>query len=388
MYKFEHMNFDKRKIITNELSVRGSSAKVIAELIYCDPTAVSKEVRRNRFISKEAIDKRDPICKKTLRFPYVCNNCGLKDRCLKRQYRYEAHRAQKSADYRLVVPRKGINLNEEEFEILDKKIKDGMANNKSIYTIVTSDPDITVSVPTVYKYINDRILTTKRTDLPYATKYKKRKRQIKEYDYPNNSKIDRSNRTFLDYLVFKRDNPSVFTTQMDFLGSIKTDSKSILTLTLVDLHFSLIFNIKKKNSHKIVGLFNQLEDHLGMENFQKIFNVILTDRDPSFSDYLGIELSAITGEERTKVFYCDSFKSNQKGSVENTNKQLRRFFPKKTSVDNIDDSQIKAVMRILNENNKPLLSGYSANEAFIALYGQELLNKLYSFVFIDEEYNK
>ena len=78
----------------------------------------------------------------------------------------------------------------------------------------------------------------------------------------------------------------------------------------------------------------------------------------------------------------------QKGSVENANKQLRRFFPKKTSVDDIDDSQIKAVMRILNENNKPLLSGFSANEAFIALYGQELLNKLYSFVFIDEEYDK
>lgn len=383
--KFEHMNFEKRKIITNELTVRGSRAKDIADLLYCDPSAVSKEVRRNRYISREALNKKDPICKKTLRFPYVCNNCGLKDRCGKRQYRYEALRAQKSADHRLVSSRKGIDLSPEEFEILDRKIKDGIANNKSIYTIVTSNPEISVSVPTVYKYINDRILTTKRSELPYATKYKKRKRKIKEYEYPTNTKIDRSNRTFLDYLVFKRDNPNIFISQMDFLGSIKTDSNSILAITIPELHFSLIFNIKKKNSAKIVSLFNQLEQHLGLTDFKKLFPVILTDRDPSFSDYLGIEFSHITGEQRTKVFYCDSFKSNQKASVENTNKQLRKFFPKKSSVDKVKDEQIKTVMSILNDQNKPLLSGHTANEAFIAIYGQELYEKIYTFTYIDEE---
>lgn len=385
MKTFEHMNFEKRKIITNELSSRGSSAKDIAALIYADPTAVSKEIKRNRYISREAINKKDPICKKTLRYPYVCNHCNYRtSNCLYKQYRYEASRAQKCADFKLVVPRRGINLTPEEFEVLDKRIKDGLDNKKSIYQIVTEDDEITVSVPTVYKYINDKILTTSRSDLPYATKYKKRKSKIKEYEYPSNTHIDRSNRTFVDYLVFKRDNPNCFIVQMDFLGSIKTDSNCILTLVIPEARFCFIRIIKKKNSNKVVNFFNQLENHLGLDNFKKLFPCILTDRDPCFSDYMGIEYSNITGEERTRLFYCDAFKSNQKGSVENMNKQLRKYFPKKASVDNISDLQIKTIMSFMNNQNKPSLSGANANKAFIALYGEEMLTKLYTFTFIDE----
>lgn len=379
------MNFDKRKIIANNLSTKNASAKEIASLIYVDPSAVSKEVKRNRYISREAINKRDSICKKTLRYPYVCNACVYRtNNCLYRQYRYEASRAQSVATYKLVVPRRGINLSPEEFEILDKKIKDGIANNKSIYQIVTEDEEITVSVPTVYKYISDKILTTKRSDLPYATKYKKRKAKIKEYEYPSNTHIDRSNRTFVDYLVFKRDNPNCFITQMDFLGSIKTDSNCILTLVIPEIHFCFIRTIKNKNSNKIVNFFNQLEDHLGIDNFKKLFPCILTDRDPCFSDYIGIEFSNDTGELRTKLFYCDAFKSNQKGSVENMNKQLRKYFPKGKSIDEVTSLQVKTIMSFINNQNKPSLSSANANKAFIAIYGEELLIKLYSFTFIDE----
>ena len=33
--------------------------------------------------------------------------------------------------------------------------------------------------------------------------------------------------------------------------------------------------------------------------------VILTDRDPNFTDIEGICFSKITGEERCKLFFCD-----------------------------------------------------------------------------------
>lgn len=96
-------------------------------------------------------------------------------------------------------------MSKEEFDYLDNVIKNGVNNKESIYHIVKSNPDISVSVPTVYRYINEKKLTTQRMDLPYAVTYKKRK-QNKKYDYSNN-KIDRSNRTYLDYLVFKREHP-------------------------------------------------------------------------------------------------------------------------------------------------------------------------------------
>lgn len=181
MKKFEHLNFEQRKIINNQITTHQATAVKIAELLGCDPTTISKELKRNRFVSKEAARNiKDPICQKTLRYPYVCNGCSMKNNCHRKQYRYEARNSQQRANYNLVSSRKGINLTIEEFDILDKKIKDGILNKQSIYHIISTNKDITVSIPTVYNYINQGILTTSRCDLPYATIYKKRKKSNKK----------------------------------------------------------------------------------------------------------------------------------------------------------------------------------------------------------------
>lgn len=88
-------------------------------------------------------------------------------------------------------------MSESEFAEMDRIIKEGIDNKESIYHIVKSNPGITPSVPTVYRIINERQLTTKRMDLPYAVTYKKRK-VSPQYEYKENSKIDRSKRTYID----------------------------------------------------------------------------------------------------------------------------------------------------------------------------------------------
>ncbi len=104
---------------------------------------------------------------------------------------------------------------------------------------------------------------------------------------------------------------------MDFLGSIRIDSKYILTLIMASLHFVFLFIIENKNSQKVVETFNYIESVTGFENFCKIFPSILTDRDPSFADFQGIEFSNDIGAQRTNLFFCNAFKSNQKAFVEN-----------------------------------------------------------------------
>ena len=376
--KFEHINFEQRKIINNQITRFKETAVAIGNLLGIDPSSVSKELKRNRIVSKEAPSNViATVCQKTRRFPYVCNGCSDKYRCRYRQYRYEATSAQKQADYNLVATRQGINLTKEEFTILDKKIKDGILNKQSIYHIIKSNEELSISVSTVYRLINNHRLTTSKMDLPYACTYKKRKQQIKAYEYNENRKIDRSNRTFIDYLAFVHDRPNTFTTQMDFLGSIKSDSNSILSLIIVELHFVILFSIENKNSSKVHDIFNYLEALLGRATFKKVFPVILTDRDPSFSNFLAIEDNQQTGEERTRIFYCDAFRSNQKATVENINKQLRQFFPKKQSVDSYTNDDMKVHMMNINNRKVSSLSGFSPNEAFVKLYGQSTLEKLY-----------
>ena len=376
MRNFEHINYEMRKIIASKLT-RSYKAKEIADELSIDISAVSKEIKRNRVLTKEAYSNViDPICKKTLRFPYVCNGCNYKYSCHLRQYKYDVKRAQELADYRLVSSRRGINLTKDEFDVLNNKIHDGLASKSSIYHIVSDLKDIKVSVPTVYRYINNGYLTTKRIDLPYACTYKKRKKSNKKYEYLENRKINRSNRTFLDYLSYSKRFPNLYTVQMDFLGSIKSDSKSILTLTIPIIHFVMLVLVEKPNSSKIVNLFEHFHSYL-YDNFNKVFPIILTDRDPSFSDFEGIEFSSITGELRTNVFYCDAFKSNQKANVENMNKQLRKYFPKGKSIDHYSQNEIVEINMFINNQKLHSLSGFSANEAFKKIYGLVLLERIY-----------
>ena len=369
----KHLNFDKRIVIASGVGKK-LKLKEIAELIGVDPTTVSKELKRNR----KKFNNLTKPCDKLSRFPYVCNGCKNKYAvCGYAKYEYYAKAAQFKADNNLIANRSGISLSEKDLKKLDEAIKDGIKEKKSIYDIVTSSKDIDVSVSTVYRYINKKYLTTSRMDLPYAVTYKRRKKANKKYDYHENTKFSRNNRTYLDFLAYKNSHPGLFHAQMDFLGAIKASSTNILTLTISELHFVLLFKTKKFSYKDVMIVFNELEDKLGVDDFKRIFPYILTDRDPLFSNFEALEFSYNTGEERTHIFYCDAFNSAQKGNVENMNKQLRIYFPKKESIDKYTKEDIKMINLRLNNRRLPSLSGSSAQEAFIRVYGLETFNKLF-----------
>ena len=371
-----HLTLENRKLISNMI-VQGKKCIDIAKAIGCDPTTIAKEVKKNRIISKEAKYKNKILCKKLERFPYVCADCSHKyTDCILTQLRYNAEVAQKKYDYRLHETRKGINLTKEEHEVLNKALKEGLLEKKSVYSIIHSS-NIDVSIPTVYRYIKEKKVNVSRMDLPYAVTYKKRKKANKKYEYPENNKIDRHNRTYIDYLAYKKSHINEMTTQMDFLGSIVSDRCSILVIIIPELHFPILRIIENKNSEKVVNVFDELENRLGYEKFNEIFPSILTDRDPCFSDIVGIEFSKESGIQRTYLFFCDAFKSNQKASVENLNKQIRKFFPKGKSIDHLSQDDIDAVNKILIESPLFSLDGHSPKEAFITLFGQEAFDKLF-----------
>lgn len=377
MKTWKHINLEQRKIICSGISHNDKLIE-IAERLELDPRSISKEVRRNR-TSIDYSYCNDIKCPKLKRWPLVCTGCKLRysNECLHVKYKYDPQVAQKKADANLINSRKGIDLDNDEFNRLDSIIKKGTDENKSIYQIkIENNDEINKSITTLYRYINKGYLTTKRIDLPYAVKYKKRKHN-KKYDYSENNKIDRSNHTYLDYLVFIKNNPGVYVWQLDFLGSIKTDSKSILTFILPNLHFSLLDIIKNPDSNKVVKFFDNLEETIGTETFKNLIPAILTDRDPCFADILGICFSKITGEERCQLFFCDPYVSNQKPNVENMNKQIRKFFPKKSSIDKFSKADIKQINYTLNNTPLHSLDSFTPNEAFIKVFDEDLLSKLY-----------
>ena len=374
MKEWKHLTFEQRKTISSGIS-HNYKLREIGENLLVDPTSVSKEVKRNRIETSAGL-KND--CKRTKRWPYVCTGCKEKYKnCPYTKYKYDATIAQKKANTNLINSRRGIDLDSEEFNKLDKIIKDGISENKSIYQIKIENNDtINKSVSTIYGYINKGYLTTKRFDLPYAVTYKKRKHN-KKYDYSENNKIDRTGHTYLDYLAYLHKHPGIYVWQLDFLGAIKTDNNNILTFILPNLQFTLLNLIKNPNTTKVVEFFDKIEDKIGIEAFKEIIPVVLTDRDPNFTDIDGICFSKKTGEERCKLFFCDPYVSNQKPHVENMNKQIRLFFPKGKSIDKYSKEDIKTINNTII--NKPLrsLDGNTPKEAFIKVFDESIFDKLF-----------
>ncbi len=85
------------------------------------------------------------------------------------------------------------------------------------------------------------------------------------------------------------------------------------------------------NSQSVIDYIDSFERNFGLDMFQKLFPVILTDNGSEFSNPMAIEFSPVTKERRTWVFYCEPNAARQKGNIENNHTNLRRILPRKTS---------------------------------------------------------
>lgn len=68
------------------------------------------------------------------------------------------------------------------------------------------------------------------------------------------------------------------------------------------------------------------------------------------------------------TFFCDSYSSWQKGSVENVNKMIRRYLPKGTNLSLIPQATLDAIASTINKKPRALLGFRSAYDIFNCSY--------------------
>lgn len=364
---WKHIDESQRVTISRMLS-NGNRLKEIAKALGMHPTALSREIRRNRSKTKPG----EGGCPKTKRFPFVCNACPRRYErsCRFAHYRYDPTAAQALADSRLRASRSGVDATPEEFAKVDEAVKEGVGAGRSIYAISRSEEVSGIaSQSTLYGWIEKGLMTTKRIDLPRAVKFKKRSR--KKYDYAKANAESKPGRSYVDYLKWRLKNPGALGAQMDFLGAIASDRNEIFVLVFPELHYAIGRMMPKAGSADVVAFFNQAESSLGPGLFAKIFGFVLTDNDPRFANAKGIEFSAETGEQRTRLFYCDPYSSGQKGAVENMNGRLRRFFPKGKSIDGLTADLVANAFENVNSQPVKSLGGATPKSAFADVFGKE-----------------
>ena len=142
------------------------------------------------------------------------------------------------------------------------------------------------------------------------------------------------------------------------VGNAKT-RPVLLTLTERFSRQELIFRLPNKKAATIRSVFDQLERNL--LDFRKRFKSITTDNGSEFLEYEKLRES-IYGGTRFQLYYCHSYAAWEKGSNENHNRMIRRWFPKGTDFTHISPEQIAEVQEWMNNYPRKILGWLAPNE--------------------------
>ena len=128
------------------------------------------------------------------------------------------------------------------------------------------------------------------------------------------------------------------------------------TLTITDRkgREEMAFILPDKRAASIRAVFDRLERKLGKWKFRETFRSITTDNGPEFLEY-DLLTQSIYGGKRFEVYYCHSYSAWEKGSNENHNRLLRRFFPKGTDFTKVSQKQIQEAVDWMNNYPRKIL---------------------------------
>ena len=170
---------------------------------------------------------------------------------------------------------------------------------------------------------------------------------------------------------------------MDTVEGIKGHSV-LLTLNFIPFNFMIAYKLESQTISEVTNRIKKINKILGYELFYKIFPVILTDNGKEFKRPDLIE-DNVPDVIKTKVFYCDSRRSDQKGSIEVTHEYIRRFIEQGTDIDKYSDEDILLMMNhmsiYLYQYLLIILKGKTPFELMKEKIGEENIKKL-GFYFI------
>lgn len=379
--KKERLSYEDRLLIDQLLKLN-YKLKNIAQAVDKEPSTISREIK-NRRLSNNSIE----ICDKTKRFPFVCGNCKKKYHCNKKKYYYNYKKAQEDYIRKLKYSRIGIDMTIDEIEYWNDYFNDKIKNKNQPILHIFNELNFPKSIQTFYNYVHGGYFSSINEEmLPRSSNYKPRK--VKNEIKPiHNDNVIKLGRRLKDYNKYIDEHPNASIVEMDTVVGKTEDVYCIMTLCLKKYKLMLMVFIKKYNPNSVVEVFNKLRLILGENIFKEIFEVILTDNGWEFSRPLEIECDPVTGEKQINLFYCDSYSSWQKGTIERNHEFIRYIIPKGISFDNLTNKNIIDMMNNINNVQRKSLDFHSPYQLFTKKYGEDISSKLLLEYIPKEEVN-
>lgn len=354
--KYEECN--KTKICGNNMSIG-----------YCSKCKGCK-------IAVENCDEYMPVvtCEKLKGRKKVCNGCRYFKMCTKVKKVYNAKEAWKKHEEnkRNSVKKYKSLENKEYMEELSVRIIQGHSPEVALNTLEKDYGEEKISIPTLYKRINEGLMRCKNIHLrnKLKRKTKNEKRKIKA----DKSRHRANGRSYHDLTEEEQNQRKAGFGQMDTVIGVPGGK---LLLTIVNKETSFLFGlpVKDKKQETIIKEIDKLEITIE-DKFKLILEKVLTDNGGEFLNYEGIEKSAITGEKRIWLYYADPYASYEKGMIENQHRLIRYFFPKGTDFSKYSNAQIIEKINRINNYPRKDLNWSTPYREMEKIIGKEKLNQL------------
>lgn len=405
----KHLTLDERIRIQEGLNQRFSIRK-IAITVNKEPSTVMREIKNHRYYKGKCKEDLKPECArreictikglcdnsrcvsyckycmscynrcdlytpgecyKIKHSPYVCNGCSKFSSCNHERYVYLATYAQSCYSETLVSVREGINKEPEEIQNLDELISPLIKKGQTIAHVYNSHKDAMIcSRSTLYKYINESVLTAKSVDLPRKVKYKIRKKKG-PVRYSKATQLSVLTRNYERFKKHMEENPDTNVVEMDTVVGPVYSKKALLTLLFRSCNLMLAILLPEKTQENVIDALNELSDKLTIEVFKQLFPVILTDRGTEFLFPEALECDS-NGELKTKIFYCDPQCSWQKGGLEKNHEFIRYIVPKGRSFDQFDQDDITLMINHINSVSRDKFNGATPYKLSVLLLNNKL----------------
>lgn len=212
-----------------------------------------------------------------------------------------------------------------------------------------------VSLRTLYSYIEKELFPRLRKEhLPYHKKKKCRENSVKTI----RKKLGRSIEERSPEIDLREDLGHF---EMDTVVGPLGSKACLLVLTERKTRLEFIRKLPSKSAKEVVNALRKI-----VEEHPDMLKTITTDNGSEFMDLSEIESLGIPH------FYAHSYCSWERGSNENNNKLIRRFFPKGMSFEKISEKKIQKIEKWMNGYPRKLFQGKSANEIYIQELKMEL----------------
>ena len=130
----------------------------------------------------------------------------------------------------------------------------------------------------------------------------------------------------------------------------------MLTMLFVKQNLMLIFLMQDGRADTVVEQLEWLTAAVGIETFQKLFPVILTDNGSEFKHTREMEFT-VDGQRRTRLYYCDPQASWQKPHIEKNHEFIRYVLPKGKSFNPYTQEDILLLLNHINSTRRTKLGG-------------------------------